>query len=186
MAETVGVLRSQVANILVRVLKEEAHNLTSQATNYPVESGKSISDHVALHPNVVDIRFEMPNSGGGAAARARGVFQHFIRMRDEREPIALMTEHVKYENMVLVGLAVDHAAPYRGAFTASVRLQQVGIIGEERIAAAHGGRPENALADDGTEKTACAAARGGEQPGITDGVDLRTCGPCLARGGVNN
>jgi hypothetical protein len=186
MADQVGVLRSQVANVLVRVLKEEAHNLTSQATHYPVESGDSIADHVVLNPNAVDIRFVMPNSGPGAAEQARSVFQQFIQMRDEREPVELMTEHVKYKNMVLVGLAVDHAAPFRGAFSASVRLEQVGIIGESKIAAAHGGRPESVLTGGGVQKTACGATCGGEQPGVTSGVTLTNCGSCLANGGTYN
>lgn len=174
MAESAGVLRSRVVNIAVRVLKDEAHHLMSAVTNYPVESGKSISDHVSLQPNVVDIRFEMPNSGGGTEM-ARSVFAEFVKMRDNREPVTLETEHARYKNMVLTAFAADHAAPYKGALFASVRLQQVGVVGENDMVSAQGGRPEGILSGDGTSKTACAAAFEGEQAGQTSGQPLNNC-----------
>lgn len=185
MSDSAGILRSRAANVLVRVLKREAHALSSLVARYPVESGKSVSDHVALNPNCVDVSFEMPNSDNGVEL-ARDVFQQFVKMRDDREPVTLDTEHARYKNMVVAAFSAEHAAPFKGALVANVRLQQVGIIGETDMVSARGGRPEGVLADDGTQKTACAAIRGGEQPGATSGVVLNNCGPCLARGGVNN
>lgn len=102
MATEAGTLRGGVfvAGVQVRVLKGEEHNLTCQVTRYSVEDGKSIADHVILNPNAVNIRFEMPNSNGGAE-KARDVFQQFTKMRDHRTPINLETEHGRYKNMVI-------------------------------------------------------------------------------------
>lgn len=144
-----------MAGVEVRVLTEEAHNISAQATQYGVESGKSISDHVILQPNQVDVSFEMTNTDGGAE-KARAVFHEFVRLRDERMPLTLDTEHARYKNMVITRFTPDHSAPHKGAFRATVTLQQVGVVGEDSMIAATGGRPASVLAKDGTQKTAVA------------------------------
>jgi hypothetical protein len=171
-----GVLRggSLVAGVGVRVLKAEAHNLTAQATQYPVESGKSISDHVILNPNAVDIRFEMPNSEGGTE-RARYVFNEFIRLRDERKPVNLYTEHASYKNMLIVAFTPEHRAPFKGALVANIRLQQVGIYGEKDSVSAAGGRDPAVLSEGGIARTACSATDGGTVQGVSEGPLANQC-----------
>lgn len=141
-----------VAGVEVRVLTEESHAIASQATQYGVETGKSISDHVIMTPNTVDISFEMTNTNGGAE-RARAAFQEFVKLCDGRMPLILDTEHARYKNMVLTGFNPNHRAPFKGAYAASVRLTQVGVVGESNMVSATGGRAEGFLASDGTQKT---------------------------------
>ena len=181
-----GIVRnaSMVAGVTVRILKSEAHNLSGQATQYPVESGKSIADHVILNPNVVDIRFEMPNSGVWGPGWARAIFQKFVDMRDRREPVILDTEHGRYKNMVLVSFTPDHRAPFKGAFAASVRLQQVGIVGEKESVSAAGGRDPSVLADGSVSKTACAATDGGTAQAVSSGAILAQCMAAIASKGA--
>ena len=171
---TAGILRSQVANIEVDVLKAEAHNLSCQVAQYPVESGKTIADHVILSPNAVDIRFEMVNSDDGGK-RARKVFQEFVSMRDRREPVELVTWHGKYKNMVVASFTPEHRSPYRGALACAVRLQQVGVIGESDMVSAAGGRPEGVLVGGGAEKSASGAVDGGCQRAIDNPALTRQC-----------
>lgn len=182
MAEQAGTLRggSFVAGIQVRVLMGEEHNITSQVTRYSLEDGKSIADHVVLNPNVVNIRFEMTNSNGGAE-KARDVFQQFVKMREDRSPVNLETEHGRYKNMVISAFTPDHRAPYRGAYAAMLRLEQVGIVGESNMVSASGGRPANILAQDGTQCTACNAQFSGEQPAVTSGPLLKNISDYLDR-----
>lgn len=158
-----GTLRGGVTilpGVQVRVLSGEYHSLTNQVTQYGVESGKSIADHVIMRPNMLDIRFEMPNSNNGRQ-KAADVFHQIAKMRDEREPIIVDTEHARYKNMVIVGFTPDHVAPFKGAIGANVRLSQVGIIGEQSQVEASGGRPEKTLSGDGTNKTGSAAQDSG-------------------------
>lgn len=182
MTTEAGTLRGGafVAGVQVRVLKGEEHNLTCQVTRYGVEDRKSIADHVILNPNVVNIRFEMPNSNGGVE-RARAVFQQFVEMRDQRTPINLETEHGRYKNMVIAAFTPDHRAPFKGAYAAMLRLEQVGIVGESDMVSASGGRPANILAQDGTQRTACNAQFSGEQPAIRGGPVLSRCMEYLKR-----
>ena len=177
MSAQVGVLRggSAVAGINVRILKMEAHSLTSTPTQYPVESGKSIIDHVNLNPNVVQIRCEMPNTDAGTE-KARNVMNQFNRMREKREPMNLNTEHASYKNMVLVALNPVHMAPYKGALVLDLVFQQVGIIGQTGLVSAAGGRSPNILSQDGTQATACNYSYAGDTQPTTSGSLLSKCG----------
>ena len=171
-----GVLRGGVlvAGVEVRVLKTEAHSITSTPTMYPVESGKSIIDHVTLNPNVVLFRVEMTNTDSGTE-EARNVMEQFVQMRDNREPLELMTEHATYKNMVLIGCLPVHQAPYKGALQFDLRFQQVGVIGEANLISKSGGRPSSILAKDGIQAIATAFSYAGEQLMDTGRVLVSNC-----------
>ena len=176
MSAQAGVLRggSFVAGIEVRILKMEAHSLTSTPTQYPVEDGKSIIDHVNLNPNSVQIRCEMPNSESGTE-KARNVMHQFVKMREQREPVNLITEHASYKNMVLISVHPVHQAPYKGALVLDLAFQQVGIIGMTELISATGGRSGNVLAQDGTQATGCAYSYAGECPMNNNSTLLSNC-----------
>lgn len=159
-----GILRGMSGQQHI-VMIRESHNLASQITHFPVESGKSIADHVILTPNQVEIQIEVTNTAGGRDA-AGTIAEEFVKKMDSREPFELLTEHLRYTNMVITGFRPVHQAPYKGAFAASIRLEQVGIIGESRMVSASGGRPASILAQDGTNRTACNYTYSGtQQPG---------------------
>lgn len=181
MSAQAGVLRTSIAGVIVRVLKMEAHSLTSMPTQYPVEDGKSIADHVNLNPNVVQIRCEMPNSfnGGNGPERARLAMHEFAKMREKREPIQLLTEHASYKNMVLVACHPVHQAPYKGALIIDLVFQQIGIIGQTGLIAISGGRPANMLSQDGTQATGTGYSYAGEMSGINSGAVFSSCGSML-------
>lgn len=161
-----------VAGIEVRVLTRERHNLTSQATEYCLEDGSSLSDHVKLNPNAVDVHYGMTNTDRGIE-RARQVFQDFVKMREARQPLTIETEHARYKNMVLVGNHPDHSAPFKGAYMAVARFVQVGYIGLSDMVEAAGGRSTGA--NDGTSKTGSAFTSGGMCNPGTNASTLSAC-----------
>lgn len=169
-----GVIRTKVAGVEIRVLKTEAHSLTSTPTQYPVESGKTIVDHVTLNPNGVLFRCEMTNTDSGTE-EARHVMMLFAQMRDKREPLELLTEHASYKNMVLIGMLPVHQAPYKGALLLDLRFQQIGIIGEINMVSSSGGRPSNVISQDGTQATACGYSYAGEVRPINGSPLLNKC-----------
>lgn len=155
---------SFVAGIPVRVKIREAHNIASRATQYAVENGDSISDHVIRTPNTVDTTFEMTNTtdtDGDGIARAQTVFIEFIRRQESRLPFILDTEHARYRNMVMVSFTPEHTAPNKGTFRAVLRTQQVGVIGDTDTINSQGGRSRNILLNDGTQVVACDATNSG-------------------------
>lgn len=150
MANMAGVLRggNTICDIPVRVKLRESHSISNTVTQYGVESGKSISDHVISNPNVVDIEFEMTNTDGGRELAIK-TFQDFAELLAKKEPVNLYTEHATYRNMIVESFNPDHVAPNRGAYRATLRLRQMGVIGAgQTVTAAQGGRMQSVLAGD--------------------------------------
>lgn len=171
MSAEAGVLRGGVlvAEVEVRVLKTEAHSLTSTPTMYPVESGNTVIDHVTLNPNGVLFRVEMTNTNRGTE-EARNVMEKFVQMRDKREPMELMTEHAMYKNMVLIGIFPVHQAPFKGALVLDLRFHQMGVVGAVGLVGKSGGRPARKLEPDGTQATASNYIYAGEVQPIVGGA----------------
>jgi hypothetical protein len=197
MTTEAGILRSGsfILDVQVPVLEREAHNQASQVTEFAIENGNTFADHVIQLPNAVEVYFEVTNTvqpgiqvgRDGAAApvinganRARAVFQAFAKMQRERTPIDLDTEHARYKNMALVGFQPVHQAPFKSAFRAVIRLQQVGRYRAPDAISAAGGRPEGVLAADGTHKTAVSATESGVALAIAAGAQLKRCLAWLA------
>lgn len=171
---------SLVAEVEVRVLTREHHNLTSKVTRYAVENGATISDHLLLEPNTVDVQFEMTNTDRGVE-QARQVAQEFISKREKRDILTLDTEHLRYKNIVIEKIDFDHSAPNKGAYKGTLRLVQIGIVGESDMVSTSGGRAPGVLAGDGTKQTACNYASGGNLQPIVDQALVGACQKCLAR-----
>lgn len=124
-----GLLRggSLVLGVEVSALTSEAHEMSAQMTQVAMESGALLNDHVIIQHPAVTVTFVMTNTGGGADT-ARDIFETFKRMMEERKPLELITQHYVYDNMVIVGLSPLHQAPYKGALTVSLRLQQASFV----------------------------------------------------------
>ena len=157
-ASSNGLLRGGplVAGVEVSVLVSEAHNLTANATKLSLESGAQVTDHVIVNPDDVSVVFAMTNAGSGADA-ARDVFETFKRMRDDRELLELTTEHHVYENMVIIGVAPMHQAPYKGALNITLHLQQINFVQLHSV----GRDPRNLNGT--TSKTASPPVNAGQQ-----------------------
>lgn len=135
MAEQDGMLRGKgtlVAGVRVSVLISEGHNLTANPTKLALESGAQVTDHVIINPDDVSVTFAMTNTSGGSDA-ARDVLETFRKMMVGRELLELTTEHHIYENMVIIGIAPLHQAPYKGALNVTLRLQQVSFVRLESV-----------------------------------------------------
>lgn len=117
-----------VAGISVSVKKSEAHDLSADVTDFALESGALVLDHMILKPAQVTVAVEMTNSGPFAVEAARDVYAAFRQMQEKREPVTLVTEHAVYKNMVLTGLPPLHQAPFKGAFTCSLTFKQISFV----------------------------------------------------------
>lgn len=157
MADQEGMLRGTgplVAGVRVSVLISEAHNYTATATKLALESGAQVTDHVIINPDDVTVTFAMTNTNGGGDV-ARDVLETFRGMMTKRDLLELTTEHRIYENMVIIGIAPLHQAPYKGALNVTLRLQQISFVRLESV-----GRQNTKGA---SKKTAAPKANAGQQ-----------------------
>jgi len=113
-----------VAGIPVSTRMQETYQLQSEATLHALESGAKVTDHVILNPLKVDCSFTVVNMNYAAP---RTILQHFIDLWQSRNIVTLITEHQLLENMVLINLQADNAAPEWGKLDFRCTFQQIGF-----------------------------------------------------------
>lgn len=115
-----------VAGIPVSTRKQEVYTYDSQITNFPVENGTIISDHVILQPIKVDLQCDITNwNGVDDAVNAINILED---MRAKRNRLELVTEHNILENMVLANFTIVNELPNWGGIRLDMKFQQVQYI----------------------------------------------------------
>ena len=122
-----------IADIPITVIKQEGYNYSSDATQYPIESGAIISDHVILRPLRIDISFEISNMDFNEAGYALDLFEELWMLR---VPLELITYHKKIPNMVLVNFQASNTVPEWGKVAGRATFQQVGLCSSTTITGA--------------------------------------------------
>lgn len=169
---------TQVAGVTVTVRETEAHTYTANVSKLALESGAIVSDHMILEPETVTVSFRMTNSGDGRQA-AKDAFAAFVQMQQERQLVELVTEHAIYPNMALISLTPNHAAPFRGSFTATATFQRVYFV--ELVSAGRAPTQLRGVA----QKTAAGQTQAGRvEPVNYNSSALRTMWDGPASGGV--
>jgi len=113
-----------VADIPVTVIQQEAYELSADATQYPVESGAIISDHIILRPIKITISFEVSNWEGGKPSYAMDLIE---ALWARRIPVELMTNFRKIPNMVLTNFSGSNSVPQWGVLSGRATFQQIGL-----------------------------------------------------------
>jgi len=98
---------------------EETHSASNEVTQYPVETGVDITDHVRRQPDRLTIRgivTDHPLVFGGALRSGRSLeaYQTILTMVDEAQLISVVTSLRQYQNMVIESVEVPRN-PQRGA-----------------------------------------------------------------------
>ncbi len=114
--------------IPVDIKYEEHHKARAIATQFAVEDGSIVSDHVILLPKEVEISFAISNqdfdglSYGIRAATINYLMQVTI---ENRELHTILTRHYLYTNMVLVDVDVKNKAPFTGTLKGYLKFKQI-------------------------------------------------------------
>lgn len=125
-----------IAGISVTARLQETYHYHSEATQFTVESGQPLTDHVIKRPVRVEIEFEVSNIDDGvqkaagvpakpAFYKAKSALEKFINLWEKREPITLMTTHTMLKDMVCVSLQPDNQAPEWGKLRFRASFQQI-------------------------------------------------------------
>lgn len=106
--------------ITVDAAISEQHSQTSQVTQYPVESGATIADHVINDPFSLSLSCVVSDAPLGEVAAVRegagdsqpslSVYDQLQDLRDRRRAVTVTTSIQEYRNMVLTGLSIPRAA----------------------------------------------------------------------------
>lgn len=120
-------LPSQIGLLTVDVTLEESHELGAELTDWPIEGGALITDHVRLQPRSLTVRgfvSDTPlNAVGLSLGRSRAASAFFIleTMWQARIPFVVVSQLRVYRNMIIDSLVVPKQREEALRFTCTMR-----------------------------------------------------------------
>ena len=87
----------------------ENHTFNSRATNFPVETGGDVTDHIINDPDILTLEGIVSDTPLGMFSfftRSIAAFNRLVDMHEKREPVTVVTGLKVYENMVMTLLDV--------------------------------------------------------------------------------
>jgi hypothetical protein len=135
-----------ITGVPITTRLQEAYSFPADITQHAVEGGIIYPDHVILHPMRVDLSFEVSNWEGSSPKQS---LDQLELIWSSRQPVTLMTEHKKIENMILFDLRAENGLPewgklcYRASFQniASVKLNSTKVSSDSVAATDKTGGP---------------------------------------------
>jgi hypothetical protein len=132
----------RIDGYLIDAAISEEPSLESEVTEYPVESGATISDHVRNLPLTLELEFTVSDTpiGQAATARAAGAVpssearQFLETLRASRRPFSVVTARRTYESMIFTSLAFPRDGETGDALVGRASLQHFEIVNVRRVA----------------------------------------------------
>jgi hypothetical protein len=120
----------------------EEHQFNNNVTQFPVESGVAISDHILNQPikltmdgfvtnsPIVELSNakQVGNSREEISNRTELAFDFLMRLWRRREPVTVVTPTRQYENMALSSLKIPRSAEIGDSFKFSAEFQEIRIV----------------------------------------------------------
>lgn len=139
MSETslLRIVNAQIEELVLDASLSEDHSFTSRVSQFPIESGATISDHIFNEPAQVTLTGIVSNSpilGEGSVIepnRAESAFATLMNIRLRRQPVTIVTGLNVYFNMVMTSLQVPRTAYDALEFTAS--FTQITLVSTTRV-----------------------------------------------------
>ena len=121
----------------------ETHGFNSDATEYPVENGADITDHVRAKPITIELECVVSDTPlakiandatrQGSVLPSADAYAHLLAIRDARQPITIETSLGSFASMVLTSLSVPRAIDKTGGLFFTANFQQVRIVENKRV-----------------------------------------------------
>jgi hypothetical protein len=118
-----------IADIIPDVTVENVYEDRLQITQHPVEGGATVSDHAFLQPKVIDLKVGWADGKAGYVGASRDAYEAVLALQAEREPFDVSTGKRLYSNMLVAGVTVADDVKAKYTVLASVRCQEVRIVG---------------------------------------------------------
>jgi len=126
----------KVGSIDLDVTIREEHRFSSRVTNYPIEDGTIISDHIINEPDVlvlVGLVSDTPLSIFAPFNRSIDAFNRLIALHQSRQPVTVVTGLKVYQNMAITVLDVPRDVKTGQSLTFTIELQRLVIDTSVRL-----------------------------------------------------
>lgn len=128
--------RTAISGVVLDAVLSEDHSYNSRVTNYPVENGLIISDHIINEPDALQITGVvsdtplsfltlLANPIGVSNAPSVNAFNALVEIHNRRERITVVTGIKVYTNMVITSLQVPRNVQSGQSLTFVIDLQKI-------------------------------------------------------------
>lgn len=123
----------KIADIEIDIFKTEVLTFENEVTEFPIQDGSLISDHVVANPFKLRIEGVIPSNKGilpfGGNRRDK-VYEELIDLYESRELFDIVTGLDVFENMIFRSLAIDRQLDNAAGLEFSAECQQLLILEE--------------------------------------------------------
>ena len=119
-----------IVGVPITTRTQEAYTFNADVPMHAVESGSLYSDHIILHPERIDLNFEVSNWEEGLAEQSLEMLEQVWR---DRIPVDLVTQHKKISNMVLISLQAVNTLPQWGKLEYRASFQKIPLVTLESV-----------------------------------------------------
>lgn len=106
-------ISSKARFIELDLVLKETHSFDSELTEFPIESGSFISDHIIVKPKTLsmtgwisDYPLEDDHLGLSIGGRTQTLFDQLMELHDTREAVLVHTQYHDYQNMVMTACSI--------------------------------------------------------------------------------
>ena len=114
-----------IGTIVPDVTVREIHTDEFTITQFPVESGTPISDHVFANPQIIEISCGFSDSSGGYAGYVQEAYQDLLALSATRQTFDVSCGKRYYTSMLFSNITVVTDETSEFALMVTARLQQV-------------------------------------------------------------
>lgn len=127
----------RIDNLVLDVTIGETHERTNRITQWPVEDGGNVSDHIANDPENLFLEGFVTNSpvapGSPASLRAENAFNLLDALWRKREVVEVATQLRVYRDMGISRISVPKNRATGDALRFTVEFQRVRKVGSEVV-----------------------------------------------------
>lgn len=128
--------RTSVSSVVLDAVISEAHVYNSRVTNYPIEDGRIISDHIINDPDTLQLTglvSDTPLSFLAPFNRSVNAFNTIVEIHNRRERITVVTGIKVYTDMVITSFQVPRNLQSGQSLTFVIDLQKILIDSSVRV-----------------------------------------------------
>lgn len=120
--------KGRVGVVELDVTLTENHTFNSRATNFPVETGGDVTDHIINDPDILTLSgivSDTPLNIFSFFTRSIDAFNRLVDLHERRVPVTVVTGLKVYQNMVMTTLDVPRNINTGQSLTFNIVLQNI-------------------------------------------------------------
>ena len=180
-----GIRKAKIGVLELDASLSERHEFENVITNFPIETGGEVSDHIYMKPDKVMIQGFVTNSPPlifdltlGRADRVGDALETLLSIRDNRELVTVVTGLIIYDNMVMKRLIIPRSSRTGEALRFSAEFVKITKVASETAEIPEDNLPED---DEQVQDQAASPVDTGTQPTTPTSTDSETRASVLSR-----